>query len=384
MIKQSFYFLLFCVFASLQAQQKRVENIVFPNPDAEVIKFLKDGSIYGENIFEGPLKTIEIHVKNLDDSLLTSESKIGLFYNSKHKLHKEINREVLYTGIEPCNCADEEDESTVVFTDTVFYDIKPLKSVQQEKPLSVDSLTGALELKKNFWYKDDLLVQKIDQDDVKTVYKYNANKRLKEEHVYVRDVLEEAEEDSLEEDIVYRVTEFYKNYMSKAIYNDKGQIAEVKSYSHFQSEFYFSHIIYSYNDANQLVDYKKTTRDYYNIILNTNEDLDKQSWLDASNYVSGTVTQNWIYKENKLAKSVYKSSSDETVFTQDYTYNEDTITINEFSTSFSLYENAKEEYNSKSIYKYDKYNNLISYKAINLKDGKETIEIDATLKITYY
>lgn len=382
MIKKYLSYFLTCVVCTLYAQQKLVEKIEFPNPDAEITKFLKDNSIYGEPIFKGPLKHIHIHVKHMDDSSLTSESKIKMFFDSKSKLQKTINQEILYTGIEPCLCGDEEDESIVKFTDTIFHDTRTVKSIKNTKPLSVDSLTGALELKKNFWYKDDLLIQKIDADDVKTVYVYDDNKRLTEEHVYVRDILENGDV-TTDENTEYLVTEFYKNYMAKAIYNDKGQIAEIQSYSHFQEEFYFSHIIYSYNEDNQLTDYKKTTRDYYNVVINDDEDLDKQSWFESINYMPGSVTQNWIYKGDKLMKSVYKSSSDESIYTQDYIYNKDSIVIDEFNTSFSLMENKTEEYKSKSIYKYDTYNNLISYKSVNISEGKEIIETDAVLKITY-
>ena len=383
MIKKYLSFFSICIVSVLYAQQELVENIEFPNPDAEITKFLKDNSIYGEADFKGPLKNISIHVKHIDDSVLTSESKIKLFYNSKSALQKKINQEILYTGIEPCLCADEEDESTVNFTDTIFYDTKIVKSLKKAKPIAVDSLTGALELKKNYWYKDGLLVQKIDIDDVKTVYVYDANKRLTEEHVYVRDVIENERTSAADEDAAYLMTEFYKNYMAKATYNEKGQIAEIKSYSHFQEEFYFSHIVYSYNQDNQLIDYKKTTRDYYNIAINSNEDLDKQSWFELTDYMSGSVTQNWIYKDDKLVKSVYKSSSDESIYTQDYTYNKDSIVIDEFNTSFSLIENEREEYKSKSIYEYDTYNNLVSYKSINLSEGKEIVVTEAVLKITY-
>ncbi|WP_452596532.1 hypothetical protein, partial [Pontimicrobium sp. MEBiC01747] len=103
-----------------------------------------------------------------------------------------------------------------------------------------------------------------------------------------------------------------------------------------------------------------------------------------TDYVSGIVTQNWVYKDDKLMQSIYKSSSDDTVYTQDYSYNNNTIIINEFNTSFSFYDNKTEEYNSKSIYKYDEHNNLVSYKYINIEDGKDILVTDAILKITYY
>lgn len=377
-VKKYFSFLLVFAVSILFAQEDLVENVVFPNPDAAVTMFLKDNSIYGENNFNGPVKNITIKVKHLDNGDLTSKSNIDMFYSLKSKLEKVINKETLYTGIEPCNCADEEDKSTVEFVDTTFYTIGSLKNIKNVKPTAIDTLTGALELKPNHWYKNKLLVQKI-KDDAKTVYVYDDKKRLIEEHSYIRDILESEDENN-----PAMVTAFYKNYMAKAKYNEKDQIVEVKSYSSFQNEFYFSHIVYNYNKTNQLIDYKKTTRDYYNITINDQEDLDNQSWFELTDYVSGIVTQNWVYKDDKLMQSIYKSSSDDTVYTQDYSYNNNTIIINEFNTSFSFYDNKTEEYNSKSIYKYDEHNNLVSYKYINIEEGKDILVTDAILKITYY
>jgi len=376
--KKYFSYVLLFIANIIYAQQDLIENVVFPNPDAEVTKFLKDNSIYGENNFNGPVKSVVIEVKHLDNGNLTSESKIEMFYNSKSKKEKVINREILYTGIEPCNCADEEDKSTEEFADTTYYNISSIKKTKDIKPISVDSLTGALELKPNHWYKNELLVQKI-KDDVKTVYVYDDNKRLIEEHSYIRDIIKREKENDSE-----IATAFYKNYLAKAIYNNKNQIVEVKSYSNFQNEFYFSHIVYNYNEEDQLIDYKKNTRDYYYIRVNNQEDLDSQSWFDIMDYMPGSVIQNWTYNNDKLIKSVYKSSSDDTVYTQDYDYKDGSITINESSASFSFYENKTEEYKSKSIYKYDKYNNLISYKAVNTEEGKDKLVTDAILKIVYY
>ncbi|WP_452596534.1 hypothetical protein, partial [Pontimicrobium sp. MEBiC01747] len=209
-VKKYFSFLLVFAVSILFAQEDLVENVVFPNPDAAVTMFLKDNSIYGENNFNGPVKNITIKVKHLDNGDLTSKSNIDMFYSLKSKLEKVINKETLYTGIEPCNCADEEDKSTVEFVDTTFYTIGSLKNIKNVKPTAIDTLTGALELKPNHWYKNKLLVQKI-KDDAKTVYVYDDKKRLIEEHSYIRDILESEDENN-----PAMVTAFYKNYMAKA------------------------------------------------------------------------------------------------------------------------------------------------------------------------
>lgn len=378
MIKKSMLYGMLLNFYFLFGQQELLIIKDFPSPDVEVVNFLQYDRIFNIGTFLGPIKHVEIKIDNYEEGNVASDSKINVAFDVNGNRVEARSLGHFYVLDELCNCDLDEggDRGIYKTADTINYVIGKVKENLVAEPISVDEETGALELRPNQWFKDGVLVKQIEED-IMTKYVFDEKKKLTEKHFFIRDYLEDPED----QNAIY-VSEFYMNGLVNVEYDEMGKLKKMSRYDYFQDEFYIHETSYGYNVKNQLVSYLSKEYSYYNIDVDETVALNEQSWFKTKEPITKSVEQSWIYENDKLIKASSISSNANAAYTQYYKYGNKSIVINESGKELEG-DNLK-EYKNRNEYRYDYHNNLVSFMSFNLESGEEKLIMDAKLKIEYY